>query len=136
MKRFIAAALACAALAGPARAEPETKTQLAAVDGRNVDTMRLRDGSTYATWVIDKQNVLYRDEYRDYYLVTLTEACEPLEIRHRGFAFHPGAPWRLRATTAYEVRPVAGAPCDVARIAKIEEARAAPLRDASLWRAW
>jgi len=29
--------------------------------------MRLRDGSTYATWVIDKQNVLYRDEYRDYY---------------------------------------------------------------------
>ena len=62
--------------------------------------MRLRDGSTYATWVIDKQNVLYRDEYRDYYLVTLSEACEPLEIRHRGFAFHPGAPWRLRATTA------------------------------------
>jgi len=62
MKRFIAAALACTALAGPARAEPETKTQLAAVDGRNVETMRLRDGSTYATWVIDKQNVLYRDD--------------------------------------------------------------------------
>lgn len=62
MKRFIAAALACAALAGPARAEPETKTQLAAVDGRNVETMRLRDVSTYATWVIDKQNVLYRDD--------------------------------------------------------------------------
>ena len=62
MKRFIAAALACAALAGPARAEPETKTQLAAVDGRNVETMRLRDGSTYATWVIDKQNALYRDD--------------------------------------------------------------------------
>ncbi len=62
MKRFIAAALACAALAGPARAEPETKTQLAAVDGRNLETMRLRDGSTYATWVIDKQNVLYRDD--------------------------------------------------------------------------
>ena len=62
MKRFIAAALACAALAGPARAEPETKTQLAAVDGRNLETMRLRDGSTYATWVIDKQNVLSRDD--------------------------------------------------------------------------
>ncbi|MCF8508336.1 MAG: hypothetical protein K9G83_06335 [Hyphomonadaceae bacterium] len=62
MKRFIAAALACAALAGPARAEPETKTQLAAVDGRNLETMRLRDGSTYATWVIDKQNALYRDD--------------------------------------------------------------------------
>ena len=62
MKRFIAAALACAALAGPAHAEPETKTQLAAVDGRNVETMRLRDGSTYATWVIDKQNVLSRDD--------------------------------------------------------------------------
>lgn len=62
MKRFIAAALACAALAGPARAEPETKTQLAAVDGRNVETMRLRDVSTYATWVIEKQNVLYRDD--------------------------------------------------------------------------
>ena len=62
MKRFIAAALACAALAGPARAEPETKTQLAAVDGRNLEAMRLRDGSTYATWVIDKQNVLYRDD--------------------------------------------------------------------------
>ena len=62
MKRFIAAALACAALAGPARAEPETKTQLAAVDGRNVETMRLRDVSTYATWVIDKQNALYRDD--------------------------------------------------------------------------
>ena len=49
MKRFIVAALACAALAGPARAEPETKTQLVAIDGRNVETMRLRDGSTYAT---------------------------------------------------------------------------------------
>jgi hypothetical protein len=136
MKRFIASALACVALAGPALGEPETKTQLVAIDGTSVETLRLRDGSIYSTWVIDKQNVLYRDDSRDYYLVTLEEACEPLEIRRRAFAFHPASPWQLKATSTYEVRPAAGAPCKVAKIARIDDARAAPLRDASLWRAW
>lgn len=136
MKRLVAAALACATLVGPALGEPETKTQLVALDGTSVESMKLRDGSIYSTWVIDKQNVLYRDEYRDYYLVTLREACAPLEIRQRPFAFHPGAPWRLKATSTYEVRPEGGAPCEVARIAKIDDARASPLRHASLWRVW
>lgn len=136
MKRFIVAALACAALVGPALAEPEVKTQLVAIDGKSVENMRLRDGSSYSTWVVDNQNVLYRDEYRDFYLVTLKQACAPLEIRQRPFAFHPGAPWLLKATSSYEVRPESGAPCKVAKIAKIDGARASPLRDASLWRAW
>lgn len=136
MKRFVAAAVACVALAAPALGEPETKTQLVELDGKNVKSMRLREGSSYSTWVVDNQNVLYRDDYRDFYLVTLKEACEPLGIRQRPFAFHPGAPWRLKATSTYEVRPSAGAPCEVARIARIDEARASPLRDASLWRFW
>jgi hypothetical protein len=136
MKRSIVLALACVTLAGPALAEPETKTQLVALDGESVASMRLRDGDTYSTWVIDKQNVLYRHEFRDYYLVTLKEACEPLAIRRRAFAFHPGSPWQLKATSSYELRPVGGASCEVAKIARIDDARAAPLRDASLWRAW
>lgn len=136
MKRFIAAALACVALAGPALAEPETKTQLVAIDGTIVESMRLRDGMMYSTWVIDSQNVLYRHEFRDYYLVTLKLACAPLEIRLRPFAFHPGAPWRLKATSSYELRPESGAPCEVAKIAKIDKSRAGALQDASLWRAW
>lgn len=136
MKLIVFAALACAALAGPALADPETKTQLVALDGTSIETMRLREGSSYSTWVIDKQNVLYRDEFRDYFLVTLKRPCEPLAIRQRPFAFHPGAPWRLKATSSYEVRPEGGAPCDVAKITKIDDARASPLRDASLWRAW
>ncbi len=136
MKRSIAAALACAALAGPARAEPQTKTQLVAIDGTRMESMRLRDGVMYSSWVIDNQNVLYRHEFRDYYLVTLKQACTPLEIRQRPFAFHPGAPWRLKATTSYEVRPESGVPCEVEKIAKIDKARASTLQTASLWRAW
>jgi hypothetical protein len=136
MKRFIALALACEALTASAYGEPKTKTQLVAIDGKIVESIRLRDGAFYSTWVIDTQNVLYRDAFRDYYLVTLKEACEPLIIRRRAFAFHPGSPWQLKATSSYELRPFAGAPCEVAKIARIDDARAAPLRDASLWRAW
>jgi hypothetical protein len=136
MKRFTALALVCATLITPAYGEPKTKTELVAIDGKSVESIRLRDGSIYSTWVIDTLNVLYRDEFRDYYLVTLKQVCEPLAIRRRPFAFHPGSPWQLKATSSYELRPVAGAPCEVAKIARIDDARAAPLREASLWRAW
>ena len=136
MRRFAASVLTCAMASVPAMAESSTKTQLVAMDGSSVALMRLREGSAYSAWVLDKQNVLYRDEYRDYYLVTLKVACEPLAIRQRSFAFHPGAPWRLKSTSRYEIRPEAGAPCEVARIERMDETRASPLRDASLWRAW
>lgn len=135
MKRFIALAVAFAALAAPALGERETKTQLVGIDGKSVASIRLRDGG-YSTWVIDNKNVLYRGDFRDYYLVTLKEACEPLDIRRRAFSFHPFPQWQLRETRSYEVRPVSGAPCEVATIARIDDARAGPLRDASLWRFW
>jgi hypothetical protein len=44
--------------------------------------------------------------------------------------------WQLRSDRSYEVRPYAGQPCDVAKIAQIDDASAKPLRDGSLWRAW
>jgi hypothetical protein len=136
MKRLIAAALAAAALASQALAQPEPKTQLIDIDGARVPVLKLREGSSYATWVVDTRSVLYRDEFRQYFLVTLKSACAPLAVRDRRFDFHPSAPWRLKETSEYELRAAGSVKCEVATIARIDDARASPLRDASLWRAW
>jgi len=121
--------------ATPATAEPDRKTDLVALDGRSVDLMRLRhdfDG----VWVIDNQNILYRDDVRDYYLVTLGKVCPTLDIRSREFNFHPAWSWQLRANFSYEVRPDAGSPCDVSKISQIDDAKAITLRDSAQWRVW
>lgn len=139
MKGLIASSfvvlMTAATLAAPAVAGPEKKTELIALDGRSVDKMPLRDDFD-ATWVIDTQRVLYRDDRRAYYLVTLKDACPSLEIRSLGFAFHPAWSWQLRDNFAYEIRPQAGSRCDVARIEKMDDAKAEPLRDAAHHRVW
>lgn len=140
MKRPIASSLVtlmtlAALAAAPALGQTEKKTQLVALDGAHVDRMQLLydfDG----VWVIDTQNILYRDDRRDYYLVTLKENCATLGIRSRSFEFFPAWSWMLRTNFSYEVRPQAGTPCDVARIEQLDKARAKPLRDKSLRRVW
>jgi hypothetical protein len=140
MKTRIASSLvtlvsAATLLAAPALAEPEAKTQLVALDGKNVDVLQLRHDFN-STWVIDTQNILYRDDSRDYYLVTLKEECQPLSVRHQRFHFDPEPDWRVRASSSYEVRARAGRPCSVAKIEQISDERAEPMRDAALWRMW
>lgn len=140
MKRLITFSLVtmmtAAAFTAPALAEPvKKKTELVALDGKSVDKMQLRDDFD-ATWVIDAQHVLYRDDRRAYYLVTLKEACPSLEIRSLGFSFHPGWSWQLRDNFAYEIRPEAGSRCDVAKIEKMDDAKAEPLREAAHHRVW
>jgi hypothetical protein len=140
MKRLIASTfVTLAAVAGsasmPAMAEPDIKTALIALDGTSVDKMRPRHGFD-GVWVIDSQNILYRDTTRDYYVVTLKEACETLTIRSRSFAFFPGWTWPLKAERSYEVRPQVGSPCDVGKISQVDDARADALRAASLHRVW
>jgi len=122
-------------LAAPSFAEPETKTQLVTLDGKSVETLQLRHDFNSA-WVVDNQNILFRDDTRDYFLVTLKQACEPLEVRNRQFVFHPGWSWRLKSTSGYEVRPDAGRPCEVATVAQIPDDKANSMRDAALWRVW
>jgi hypothetical protein len=128
--------IATAALAAaPALAQPETKTELVALDGKSVDIMQLRYDFDSA-WVVDSQTILYRDLFRAYYLVKTKAACEQLTIKGRAFSFHPSWSWRLLSSNAYEVRPEAGPRCDVARIEQVDDTRADPLRDAALWRVW
>jgi hypothetical protein len=140
MKMRIASTLvslmsAAAMLGAPALAEPEVKTQLVALDGKSVDVIQLRHDFN-SVWVIDNRNVLYRDDSRDYYVVTLKEACEPLEIRDRRFSFYPEANWRLKASNTYEIHPLAGRRCSVGKIEQISDERAKPMRAAALWRMW
>lgn len=126
---------AAAILGAPALAEPKVRTQLVTLEGKSVDVIQLRHDFN-SVWVIDNQNILYRDDSRDYYLVTLKEACQPLGIRDRRFSFHPEASWRLKASASYEIRPLAGRPCGVARIEQVTDDRADPMREAALWRMW
>lgn len=140
MKVMLAASLvALMATAGiavaPVWAEPEAKTQLVTLEGRSVDIMQLRHDFN-SVWVIDSQNILYRDDSRDHYVVTLKEACEPLTIRDRRFSFHPEVDWRLKASTRYEIRPLAGRPCSVAKVEQVNDDRADTMRKAALWRMW
>jgi hypothetical protein len=125
MKRFVA--LSLVALAAPALAEPEQKTELVDLKGQQVDLLLLRH-EFGRTWVVDNQNVLWRDMWRDYYLVTLRSPCMQLEVRQR-FQFHPRDPWRLQSNRSYELRHHHGPVCDVARIAQIDDDRANTLRD-------
>jgi hypothetical protein len=139
MKRLIAASLATVAVLAlvgsvPALGQAAKKTELVDLDGRSVDRMQLRHALD-ATWVVDNQNILYRDTTRDYYLVTLKQACRQLEVR-RSFVFFPAVSWELKENRTYEVRPEAGPHCGVAKIAQVDDARADTLRDASLRRAW
>jgi hypothetical protein len=140
MKRLIASSLvtlltAAGLAAAPALGQPDRKTELVEVDGRHVVSLQLRYDFE-APWVVDNQNILWRDTRRDYYLVTLKEACEPLDIRSLSFNFHPGWSWQLLTSRAYEVRPQSGAYCDVAKIEKVDDVRGNALRDAAQRRAW
>jgi hypothetical protein len=140
MKRLIASSLvtlmtAAALTAAPALGEPTRKTELVELDGKSVDRLQLRYDFE-APWVVDNQKILWRDTHRDYYLVTLKEVCEPLDIRSLNFSFFPAWSWQLLASHAYEVRPQAGAWCDVARIEQVDDARANALREAAQRRAW
>lgn len=113
----------------------DRKTELVALDGKSVDRIQLRydfDG----TWLIDIQNILYRDTFRDYYLVTLKEACKQLDIRSLRFRLYPSWSWQLRADRTYDVRSEVGAHCDVAKIEQIDRARADALREAAQRRIW
>lgn len=140
MKRFIASSLAAlvmiaGAASTPATAEPETKTELVALDGSNVDKLRLRHGFS-GVWVVDNQTILYRDTTRDFYVVSLKEACTSLDVRSRSFHFFPGWTWPLKSDRSYEIRPQVGSPCDVEKIAQVDDAKADALRDAALRRVW
>jgi hypothetical protein len=138
MKRLIASSLVILmTLAAPAAAAEELarKTELVDVDGRSVDRLQLRYHFD-AGWVIDNQNLLYRDTNRDHYLVTLKEACKQIDVRSRQFRFFPSWSWELLATKTYEVKPEVGQECDVAKIARVDESRANTLREAAERRIW
>ena len=136
MTKLIATTLAVAMLtSAPALAEPEAKTELVGHDGQRVQALPLKY-DFHSAWVVDTQRVLYRDYSQQYYLVTLKAACSPLAIKGRSAAFFPDPQWRLQAKRSYEIRPLAGEPCDVAQIAKIADSQASPLRENALHRIW
>lgn len=139
MKKQIASSLvaliAAASLAAPALGETGRKTELVDLDGASVDRLQLRYNFD-AVWVIDTQNILYRDTSRDHYLVTLKETCEQIDVRSRRFNFFPSWSHRLLASNTYEVQPEVGPECDVARVEQVGDDRANTLRDAAERRAW
>lgn len=135
VKRTLLVLAAACGLALPALAEPKMKTGLVGEDGQRVQALPLLYNFN-AVWVVDAQRVLYRDDSRQYYLVTLKQACPVLAIKGRGIAFLPNPEWRLHTTRSYEIRPAAGKPCDVSEIAKIVSDVAMPMRESSLRRVW
>lgn len=138
MMKLIAMSVVAAVVvlgAAPVVGQTAGKTELVSLGGASVEKMPLLHDFN-AAWVIDTQNVLYRDNSRAYYLVTLKEACAPLENRSRSFDFFPGWTSLLQASRAYEVRPKDGERCSVAKIARLDNAKADPLRDAAMWRVW
>lgn len=138
MKKLIVSSLvglAAILAAAPALGQQVRKTDLVAADGASVDLIVLRHVID-AGWVIDNQNLLYRDSSRDHYLVTLKGNCAPLDIRTRSFAFRPAPDGRLLATREYDVRPEAGPRCDVAKIAQLDEARGDAVRATASRRVW
>lgn len=117
----------------PTVAEPVRKTDV--VDaGKAVPNLQLRYGFNGA-WVIDTKNVMWRDTSRDHYLVTLSAECKQLANR-RPFDFFPSDPTQVFASRSYQVRPMAGERCDVAKIERLDTARATALRESALRRAW
>lgn len=132
MRKLIAPVLAAVMAVGgfvavPAMAQEAPKTAMLE-GGRQVDSLLLRYAFD-ATWVVDQQHVLMRDTFRDHYLVTLEAACDALDMQ-REFKFVPVLSGRVRASLSYELRNYKGAPCEIARIEKIDGARAAELRAA------
>jgi hypothetical protein len=121
--------------AAPATAEASRKTELVALDGSHVERMQLRYDFNSA-WVVDGLSILYRDDSRDYYLVTLKKECTQVLHRGRGFDFYPSDPWQLLENRSYEVRPKVGPRCDVARIGQISDDRATTLRETADRRYW
>lgn len=139
MKRLVASSLVAlmsvvAFALASANADPVKKTELMDVNGKSIDNIQLRH-TFNAVWVVDTQNVLWRDNSRDHYLVTLSEACDQLAVRRR-FDFHPADVWELDSSKSYEVRPSAGRYCDVAKIEQVGDAKAAALKEVALRRAW
>jgi hypothetical protein len=130
-----AAVLTSIQAAAPALALPERKTELIETGGNHVDQMQLLYNFD-AAWVVDNQNILYRDVRQDYYLVTLKSACQQIEVRGRRFDFFPSWSPELFASHKYEVRPEAGPHCGVAKIAQVDDTRAITLRDSSQRRVW
>jgi len=139
MKRLVSSSLVALATAAAfavasAAADPVRKTELFDLDGSSIDNLQLRH-SFDGVWVVDTQNVLWRDSSRDHYLVTLSEACDQLAVRRR-FDFHPADVWELDSQKSYEVRPFAGPRCEVAKIEKVRDAKATSLKEIALRRAW
>jgi hypothetical protein len=139
MKRLVSSSLvalmtAAVFAAASAMADPARKTELVDLDGKSIDNIQLRH-SFEGVWVVDTQNVLWRDSSRDHYLVTLSEACKQLAVR-RAFAFHPADVWELDSSKSYEVWPFAGRRCDVAKIEQVGDAKATSLKEIALRRAW
>lgn len=132
----LAALMAAAALvAAPATSEPTTKTELIDESGQSVAKIVLRHDFN-SLWLIDNKNLLWRDNSRTYFLVTLKEACTPLDIRGRSLTFRPEGQWQLIDTRQYEIRPLAGEDCAVARIEKMNDARGDEVRATTRWRIW
>lgn len=128
-------AVAAAFLAAPSSGEPTTKTELVDESGQSVAKIVLQHDFN-SLWLVDNRNLLWRDNSRAYYLVTLKEACTPLDIRGRSLTFRPEGQWQLLATRSYEIRPLAGEDCAVARIEKMSDARGEAQRASVQWRIW
>lgn len=117
---ILAAVLMAAPVAGGQEAR---RTDFQNADGQAVESLLLRYGFD-AMWALDEQNLLLRDSYRDYYLVTFAEPCQWLD-RLEPVRFVPALRGRVYASLAYEARDVNGRICDVTGIRK------APSRDAA-----
>ncbi len=120
---LLAAAVVAASLAGGAAvAQAPRKTDM--VDkGKTVDSLLLRY-SVDATWVLDDKHFLFRDTYRDHYLVSFKEDCKWLDWPEP-ISFSPPLTDRVRASLTYEARNAKHGPhCDVERLEKLPKAAA------------
>lgn len=140
MRVLVASTLAAimvvaAFITAPASGEPATKTELVNQSGQSVAKIVLQHDFN-SLWYIDNRNLLWRDNSRTYYLVTLKQACTPLDIRGRSLRFRPEAQWQLLSTRSYEIRPEAGEDCAIARIEQMNDARGDAVRATTQWRIW
>lgn len=140
MKKLIAASLVTLTMVAglavaPAIGDPSRKTELVELGGKSVDRLVIPYAMD-AAWLVDNKNILYRDDHRDNYLVTLKVECSQLEVRGRSFSFHPAGAPSLQASRAYEVRPDAGQWCDVAKVEQVDDAKADAMREAAFRRIW
>lgn len=117
----------------PTVAEPVRKTDVLDA-GKAVPDLQLRYGFNGA-WVIDTKNVMWRDTSHAHYLVTLSAECKQLANR-RPFDFFPSDSTQVFASRSYQVRPMAGERCDVAKIERLDSVRANALRESAMRRVW